>query len=160
MLRVSPLCDKTHSAVEKLFTEYYTELDCGENIPHLLEEYILPDIKSGLVRAELLTDNDTPAGFILYQTDDVGNEWNLREGWGDVREIFVIPSLRRNGYGRFLLYTAEMKLRESGTHKAYCLPVDGTESFFTACGYQKSSLYNEELDCFVYEKPTLSNKCK
>lgn len=53
-----------------------------------------------------------------------------------------------------------MKLREGGTHKAYCLPVDGTESFFTACGYQKSSLYNEELDCFVYEKPNLANKCK
>ena len=160
MLHISPLCDKTQKNFEKLFTDYYTELDCGENIPHLLQEYIIPDLMAGRIRIELLTDGETDAGFIIYQTDDIGNDWNLREGWGDVREIYVIPALRRKGYGRFLLYTAEMKLREGGTDKAYCLPGDEAESFFIACGYAKSNLYNEDLDCFLYEKTDLSNKCK
>lgn len=160
MLHVSPLCDKTQGAFEKLFTEYYRELDCGEDIPHLLDEYIIPDVKAGLIRIELLKDGETDAGFIIYQTDDIGNDWNLREGWGDVREIYVIPSLRRKGYGKFLLYTAEMKLREGGTEKAYCLPAEGCEQFFTACGYKRGNLYNEDMDCFVYEKTDLSNKCK
>ncbi len=160
MLHVSPLCDKTQGAFEKLFTEYYRELDCGEDIPHLLDEYIIPDVKAGLIRIELLKDGETDAGFIIYQTDDIGNDWNLREGWGDVREIYVIPSLRRKGYGKFLLYTAEMKLREGGTEKAYSLPTEGCEQFFTACGYKRGNLYNEDLDCFVYEKTDLSNKCK
>lgn len=160
MLHVSPLCDKTQGAFEKLFTEYYRELDCGEDVPHLLDEYIIPDVKAGLIRIELLKDGETDAGFIIYQTDDIGNDWNLREGWGDVREIYVIPSLRRKGYGKFLLYTAEMKLREGGTDKAYCLPAEGCEQFFTACGYKRGNLYNEDLDCFVYEKTNLSNKCK
>ena len=53
-----------------------------------------------------------------------------------------------------------MKLREGGTDKAYCLPGDEAESFFIACGYAKSNLYNEDLDCFLYEKTDLSNKCK
>lgn len=160
MLHVSPLCDKTQGAFEKLFTEYYRELDCGEDVPHLLDEYIIPDVKAGLIRIELLKDGETDAGFIIYQTDDIGNDWNLREGWGDVREIYVIPSLRRKGYGKFLLYTAEMKLREGGPDKAYCLPAEGCEQFFTACGYKRGNLYNEDLDCFVYEKTDLSNKCK
>lgn len=160
MLHVSPLCDKTQGAFEKLFTEYYRELDCGEDVPHLLDEYIIPDVKAGLIRIELLKDGETDAGFIIYQTDDIGNDWNLREGWGDVREIYVIPSLRRKGYGKFLLYTAEMKLREGGTEKAYCLPAEGCEQFFTACGYKRGNLYNEDMDCFVYEKTDLSNKCK
>ena len=43
MLHISPLRDETEKAFEKLFTDYYAELDCDENVPHLLKEYILPD---------------------------------------------------------------------------------------------------------------------
>ena len=64
------------------------------------------------------------------------------------------------GGGKFLLYTAEMKLKEAGAQKAYCLPVEGTEDFFTACGYTRGNEYSEELNTFVYEKIDLSNKCK
>lgn len=39
---------------EKLFTAYYTELDCGEDIPHLLDEYVIPDFKAGLISIQLL----------------------------------------------------------------------------------------------------------
>lgn len=160
MLHVSPLNDKTQKAFEKLFTEYYTELDCGEDIPHLLDEYILPDLKAGLIRIEILEDGETFAGFVIYQKDDLNHEWNVREGWGDIREIFVIPSRRRQGLGRLLLYTAEMKLKEAGVEKSYCLPTDEAEKFFETCGYVRGNLYNEELDCFVYEKKNLDNRCK
>ena len=71
-----------------------------------MDEYILPDLLAGLIRIELLKDGDTYAGFVIYQKDDIDNEWNFKEGWGDVREIYVIPSKRRKGYGEFLLYTA------------------------------------------------------
>ena len=85
---------------EKLFTAYYTELDCGEDIPHLLDEYVIPDFKAGLISIQLLKDGEVFAGFVIYQKDDLNHEWNLRE----------------------------------------------------ACGYVRGNLYNEELDCFVYEK--------
>ena len=159
MLHLSPLCDKTQEEFKKLFTDYYTELGCDENIPHLLDEYIIPDLLAGLICIELLKDGEIFAGFIIYQVDDIGNDWNVREGWGDIREIYVIPSLRRSGLGKFMLYTAEMKLREDGINKSYCLPNDEAESFFTHCGYVRGNLYNEELDCFVYEKTDLTNKC-
>ena len=160
MISVFPLSDETQKAFEKLFTDYYTELDCGENIPHLLEEYILPDLLAGLIKIDILKDGEAYAGFVIYQKDDIDNEWNFKEGWGDIREIYVAPSHRRQGLGKFLLYTAEMKLKEAGTQKAYCLPVEGAEGFFTACGYTRANEYSEDLDTFVYEKTNLNNKCK
>ncbi|MDE7083368.1 MAG: GNAT family N-acetyltransferase [Clostridia bacterium] len=160
MLQVSPINDKTQNEFEKLFAEYYSELDCGEDVPHLLKEYIIPDLLAGLIKIDILKDGKVFAGFVIYQKDDIDNEWNFKEGWGDIREIFVIPSLRRQGLGKFLLYTAEMKLKEAGAEKSYCLPVDGTEGFFSACGYNRGNEYSEELDTFVYEKKDLNNCCK
>ena len=160
MLKISPLTDLTKKEFEALFTSYYEELGCDEDVEHLLAEYILPDLLSGLINIEILQDGEKYAGFVIYQTDDIDNEWNFKEGWGDIRELYVIPSLRRQGLGRFLLYTAELKLKESGVDKAYCLPSEESEQFFTACGYVRTEGYNAELDSIVYEKHGLSNKCK
>ena len=159
MIKVAPLSDETQKEFEKLFTGYYAELDCDDDVPHLLNEYILPDLLAGLINIDILKDSEVYAGFVIYQKDDIDNEWNFKEGWGDVREIYISPAHRRQGLGKFLLYTAEMKLREAGAGKAYCLPVEGTEGFFAACGYAKGNEYSEELDTFVYEKLDLSNKC-
>ena len=160
MIKVIPLTDKDEKSFRRLFTEYYTELGCDENITHLLDEYILPDILAGLIRIELLHGGEDFIGFVIYQIDDVDNEWNFKEGWGDIREIFVSPDSRRQGYGKFLLYTAEMKLRENGAVKSYCLPCAEAAPFFGACGYLKTDAYCDELDCSVYEKTELGNRCK
>ena len=159
MITVSPLNDKTKKEFEMLFADYYAELDCGEDVPHLLKEYIFPDLLAGLIKIDLLQDGKVYAGFVIYQKDDIDNEWNFKEGWGDIREIYVAPARRRQGYGKCLLYTAEMKLREAGTEKCYCLPNEEAEGFFTACGYAKGNEYSEELDTFVYEKLDLNNTC-
>lgn len=160
MLKISPLTDLTKKEFCTLFSSYYEELGCDDDVEHLIEEYILPDLLSGLLSIDILQDGETYAGFVIYQTDDIDNEWNFKEGWGDIRELYIIPSHRRQGLGRFLLYTAEMKLRESGTNKAYCLPSEESESFFVSCGYKRTEDYNAELDSIVYEKHDLSNKCK
>lgn len=160
MLKISPLNDLTEKAFKQLFTSYYKELDCDDDAPRLVDEYILPDLTAGLIGIDILQDGDAFAGFVIYQKDDIDKEWNLKEGWGDVREIYVIPSLRGKGYGRFLLYTAEMKMKEGGAEKCYCIPCEGAEKFFISCGYTRGNEYNEELDAFVFEKTNLENRCK
>ncbi|MBD5631969.1 MAG: GNAT family N-acetyltransferase [Clostridia bacterium] len=161
MITVSPLNDKTQKEFEMLFAAYYAELGCDDDVPHLLKEYILPDLLAGLIKIDMLQEGKVYAGFVIYQTDDIDNDWNFKEGWGDIREIYVAPARRRKGYGKFLLYTAEMKLKESGVSKTYALPASGTEDFFTACGYNKTEDYCLELDCAVYEKTDLNNcECK
>ena len=159
MLHVFPLNDKSEAEFCRLFTDYYAELDCEDDPAHLLSEYVIPDLKAGLLSVDVMTDGGVYAGFVIYQRDDIDNDWNFREGWGDIREIYVVPEKRRQGLGKFLLYTAEMKLRESGVDKSYALPVDSAEDFFRACGYAQGGVYSEELDCMLYEKLDLNNKC-
>ncbi len=157
MLQVSPLKDDLKEAFSEMFETYYTELGCDEDCRHLVDEYIIPDLLSGLLRIDILRSDGEAAGFVIYQTDEKGNDWNFKEGWGDVREIYVTRAFRGKGMGKFLLYTAEMKFKESGVERAYCLPNLAGESFFKACGYKKTEEYCADLDSFVYEKTDLNN---
>lgn len=160
MLHVTPLSDKLKEDFTKLFRDYYAELDCGEDSEHLVGEYILPDLLSGLLSIDIIEDGGAPAGFIIYQVDDINNDWNVREGWGDIREIYIVPEKRGQGLGKFLLYTAEMKLLERGVEKAYCLPSFDSEKFFASCGYSATDEYCEDLDTLLWQKLDLNNKCK
>lgn len=161
MIKVCALTDATRKGFEKLFADYYEELDCGENVEHLLNEYILADCLAGLIKIDVIFEGETLAGFVIYQIDDINNEWNLKEGWGDVREIYISPSFRRQGLGKFLLYSAEMKLKEAGAKKSYCLPYEAAVPFFTACGYKDTLEYCEDLDCNIFAKISLENcECK
>lgn len=159
MIKVYPLRDNSLPHFLQLFKAYYAELGCDDDAEHILDEYVVPDVKAGLVRAELLDDENGACGFILYQTDAIDNEWCRKEGWGDIREIYIRPNRRRKGLGKFLLYTAEMKLSESGTTKAYALPAESSEKFFSACGYSDSGETDCELDCPVFIKENLKNGC-
>ena len=161
MIKVTPLNDTCKDEFARLFGLYYRELDCADDTAHLIDEYILPDLLAGLIKIDMLSEEGKYIGFVIYQKDDIDNDWNKKEGWGDIREIFIIPPLRRKGYGKFLLYTAEYRLKESGADKAYCLPEERSVPFFTACGYEKTDEYDGDLDAFVYAKTNLSNcKCK
>lgn len=160
MLHVTPLKDNLKDSLYEMFTAYYGELGCEEDCLHLLNEYVLPDILAGLVKCDILEEDGKACGFVLYQIDDIDNEWNFKEGWGDVREIYIAPERRKKGLGKFLLYTAEMKLKEAGADKCYCLPEENAQNFFTACGYTKSQTFNEDLDCFAFEKTNLNNGCR
>lgn len=160
MIHITPLTDDKREVFEKLFAEYYAELGCDDNTGHLVDEYIIPDLIAGLIGVDLIYDGE-PVGFAIRQIDDIDNEWCYREGWGDIREIYIEPSRRRCGLGKFLLYTEELKLKEAGANKTYCLPAKGAESFFEVCGYTKTDEYDDEFDCFIYEKYDLNNcECK
>lgn len=161
MLQVSPLRDDLKDKFAEMFETYYKELGCDEDCRHLVDEYIIPNLLSGLLKIDILRSDGESAGFVIYQKDESANDWNFKEGWGDVREIYIARAYRGKGAGKFLLYTAEMKLKESGVLRAYCLPNLAAESFFKACGYKKTEEYCAELDSFVYEKTDLNNcECK
>lgn len=160
MIKCYPLKDFKKDEFCALFSAYYAELGCDEDTGHLLEEYVLPDYLCGLLSIDMLDDGDETVGFIIYQIDGIENEWCKKQGFGDVREIYVAPSHRRQGLGRFMLFSAELKLKEAGAKQAFALPFEGTESFFAACGYADGGEYCEELDCNYYIKTNLNNTCK
>ncbi|MCD8294525.1 MAG: GNAT family N-acetyltransferase [Clostridia bacterium] len=157
MIAVLPLQDIRMNDFEPLFIAYYEELDCEDDAKETLDGYVMPDVLAGLIFVDLIYDEDVPCGFAIRQIDDIDNDWCWREGWGDIREMYIAPDFRRKGLGKFLLYTEEMKLREAGATKSYCLPVVESEPFFAACGYEKTDEFDSGTACYVFEKPDLSN---
>ncbi|MGN0806682.1 MAG: GNAT family N-acetyltransferase [Candidatus Coproplasma sp.] len=144
--------EKDYERFEELFCDYYGELDCEDEPCHLFDEYVLPDLKEDLFSVAVVQDGETLCGFIIYQTDRPENEWCFRQGDGDIREIYVIPSRRKNGVGKSLLKFAEDKLALNGVKSIYVLPTEEVESFFMNCGYADCGDYCAELDNKVFEK--------
>ncbi len=158
MVKCYALTDKKQQEFCALFADYYAELGCDEDTDHLLDEYVIADCKAGLLSVYLLDDDEKTVGFVIFQTDRAENEWCEKEGWGDVRELYVSPSSRGKGLGKFMLLTAEMLLKESGASNCYCLPAEGTEGFFISCGYAESEERCDEMDCAFFIKD-ISKSC-
>lgn len=139
-------------ALKKLFSDYFTELDCDDDPLHLFDEYVLPDLKANLLSVAVADGGESISGFIIFQIDDVINDWCFEEGKGDIREIYVAPESRRQGVGTSLLAFAENALKADGAKEVYLLPTDESEKFFNYSGYCDIGEYCAELDCKVFGK--------
>ena len=151
-MNVRPIQISDYPAFKKLFCDYYTELDCEEDPLLLFDDYLLPDLKAGHYGLGIAEVDGDVAGFIIFQIDDILNDWNFKEGSGDVRELYVAPPFRRQGAGTALLRFAETSLASSGASQVYTLPVEESESFFTASGYVDSGEYCADADNKVFCK--------
>lgn len=151
-MNVRPVKINDYPAFKKLFCEYYAELDCEEDPLHLFDEYLLPDLKAGLFEVGVCEVNGGVCGFVIFQIDDLLNDWNFKEGSGDVRELYVSPAVRRRGFGSALLAYAESRLLALGAAEIYTLPTEESESFFTARGYVDSGEYCADADNKVFSK--------
>ena len=157
-MTVRPIRDADLPAFEKLFCDYYAELDCEEAPLPLFTDFLLPDLKAGLFDVGVCEENCAAVGtvavcgFVIFQVDDILNDWNFKEGCGDVRELYVAPPCRRQGYGSALLTFAEKSLSAAGVAEIYTLPVEESESFFAARGYADSGEYCADADNKVFSK--------
>lgn len=86
--------------------------------------YFLPDQSGGAV------------GFLLFQTTAFSN-WFFEEAFGFIREFWIAPAYRRQGYGTFLLRLAEAYFWEHGARRAL-LTADHAVAFYLANGYERS----------------------
>lgn len=151
-MTVRTLCENDVPAFKELFRAYYTELDCEENPLSLFDEYLLPDLKAGLFEVAVCETEDNICGFVIFQIDDVINDWNFKEGRGDVRELFVAAYARGNGAGSALLRYGEARLKDMGADEIYTLPTEESEAFFIKCGYEDTGEYCPEADNKVFGK--------
>ena len=159
MVRVFPLNDIHREQFCKMFADYYDELGCEDDGAHLADEYVLPDLLAGLLKIDIIEEDGVVCGFCIYQIDEPGNDWCFKDGWGDIREIYIVASKRRGGLGKFLLYTAEMRLAEAGAQNVYALPEGEAANFFAACGYDLTDDVCTELDCNVFTKSLQAKSC-
>lgn len=151
-MKVRPVRESDYPAFEKLFCDYFTELDCEETPLPLFTDRLLPDLKAGLFDVGVCEVDGAVIGFVIFQIDDILNDWNFKEGFGDVRELYVAPAFRRRGFGTALLRFAENALVKSGATEVYTLPVEECESFFADRGYTDSGEYCAYADNKVFGK--------
>lgn len=139
-------------AFKQLFCDYFAELDCEEDPLPLFDDCLLPDLRANLFSVAVCKEGGAPVGFIIYQIDDILNDWNFKEGFGDVRELYVAPAFRRRGLGSALLTFAENELKKGGATEIYTLPVEECESFFAKRGYFDGGEYCPDADNKVFSK--------
>jgi len=79
------------------------------------------------------------AGFIWFQTDTSENPWCLKPGWGFIREIYILPSLRRLGFGEAAAREAVRLLRKSGANNIYLTAESqNSQAFWLKLGFCES----------------------
>ena len=156
---IRPIRDADLPAFEKLFCDYYAELDCEEEPLPIFTDCLLPDLKAGLFEVGVCEEEGSAVcgavavcGFVIFQIDDILNDWNFKEGCGDVRELYVAPAFRRRGLGSALLAFAEKQLSAAGATEIYTLPVEECENFFISRGYLDSGEYCAEAGNKVFSK--------
>lgn len=151
-MSIRNVCEGDFEGLRKLFCDYFEELDCEDSPEELYEEYVLPDLKADLLSIAVAEENSELCGFIIYQIDDILNDWNFKEGFGDLREIYVIPRFRKKGIGKSLINYAENALKATDVKDFYVLPTEESEPFFIRCGYCDLGDYCPEIDNKVFEK--------
>lgn len=81
-----------------------------------------------------LNENGDTVGFLQFQLTAFSN-WFFEESLGFIREFWVAPAYRRQGYGKALLRMAEDYFAVHGAYRSI-LTADDAAGFYLAHGYE------------------------
>jgi len=149
-----------YDVLYKMFADYFEETFVNnpkDKVPIKFIPKVLQMIADGTEKYKvwfyLCKKNDDVIGFSLFQIDTPDNPMCKRNGWGFIREFYIISSQRRKGYASQMCKFVEEKLWETCTYNIYLTsdPNNGIP-FWEAMGYT----YTGETDISngnkIYEK--------
>lgn len=129
------LSDFTDPRFRSAFQVYFSELEISvrdwEGLFREMNE-------EGNNQAYLLTDSREAIGFLQFQMTGFSN-WFFEEPFGFIREFWVHPTHRQQGYGSRLLERTESYFLERGAHRAILTADPDAVEFYLARGYEKAS---------------------
>ena len=117
--------------------DYMAELECDiprEIILGKLADFIDRQCQAGLIRIDLVMEEDLCIGFSVYQIDRPESDWCKRPGWGFVREFYVVPACRGRHTGKLLAEHTEQRLHSLGTEHLYLTSTEAA-LFWQKCGW-------------------------
>ena len=142
------LSDFSQDFFQRAFRLYFQELGVHvENWDELFQSMAAEQNNHAFI---LLDEGEDIVGFIQFTTDQLSN-WFFEEKFGFIREFWVSPSFRRNGYGSRLLERTEAYFREQGIHKVI-LTTDTAAPFYQAHGYRQDTAYTAKNEDTVFTK--------
>ena len=137
-MTIIPYSKSQKQQLTDAMTDYMAELNCGipeDIVRGKLADFIEGQWEAGLIRIDLVMDDETCAGFSVYQIDTPESDWCKRPGWGFIREFYVAPSFRSHGTGKTLALHTEQALRSLGAQHLY-LTSDNAVPFWRKCGWR------------------------
>jgi GNAT superfamily N-acetyltransferase len=146
--------DNDCAEFKAIFWDYKDEL--GEHDPNLLvspdpqytmDEFLLKWLNSVIDsqcdsdhHLELCYDGDSLIGFLYGEVDHENPDGFVKPGWGFVREFYVRPAFRRQGYGRAMAERLESLFAADGAKMMYLTPDDITgQPFWAAMGFSETA---------------------
>lgn len=151
-MTIRPVEKSDYSAFRSLFIDYFNELDCEDDPECTFDEFLLPDLENDCFSVSVAEQDGQTVGFVIYQIDELIGDWHFKEGWGDVRELFVAFEHRGHGIGSALLKCAEECLAKEGAEGVYLLPVEDSEEYFIHRGYSDCGEVCKALTTKVFQK--------
>ncbi len=139
-MTIQPYAHSMKDQFSQLLADYFTEIhsDIPEHIIRgKLMDLIHSQQESGILRVDLLVTETKPIGFSIYQIDTPESDWCKRPGWGFIREFYVAPACRLQGFGGALAAHSEKQLRDMGAEHLYLTADDGIP-FWKHCGWQET----------------------
>lgn len=136
-MTIIPYSNYQKTALADLMTDYMNELDCG--IPEDIIRGKLADLidrqqEAGILRVDLVLEQNRPIAFSVYQIDSAESDWCKRPGWGFIREFYVAPAYRKTGIGKALALHTESQLHKLGARRLYLTSTDAVP-FWQKCGW-------------------------
>ena len=142
-----------------LMISYNEELDSHQNRKTPYD--IIQKVTQGMIKMqgpfdrhlELCYENDTLIGFFYCKVDHLGHKGFIKPEYGYIMEFYVIPSFRRQGYGKAMFERIESLFRSHAAQRMYLTadPVTG-KPFWEALGFANSGEVSPENGLDIYEK--------
>lgn len=151
---------KHYEGFLRLFTDYFDEI-CSDEPENKIPTHVMPKIIN-IIGEEtqkykewlyLCYKDADLIGFSLAQIDTLDNPMCKRIGWGFIREFYIIPSCRRNGFAKQMCNFTENLIAKNGVNNIY-LTADANIGipFWEAMGYSFTGKIDDKNGNRIYEK--------
>ena len=137
-MTIIPYSKSKKQQLTDAMADYMTELNCGipeDIIRGKLAAFIDRQWEAGIIRIDLVMEDETCTGFSVYQIDTPASDWCKRPGWGFIREFYIKPAFRSHGTGTALALHTQQTLYKMGAEHLY-LTSDDAVPFWRKCGWQ------------------------
>ena len=99
----------------------------------------------------LVSEKGESIGMIQFQKTELSNQY-ITEEYGLIREFWIAPECRNNGFGTILLNKAESFFAKHGVTHILLSALPDAESFYCKNGYTESSDITAFNKLKVFEK--------
>ena len=137
----------------EMFLKYFNEDLQYEISEEVFKERLLPLMEKeklfDIIEILLAIEDGETVGFIIYQIDCEDSDWNKREGWGFVRELYVDKNYRHKSIGSALVGEMEKDLFDVDIYLT-----SQVDEFWLKNQYEKTDMVDEINEQSIFEKRT------